>query len=109
VTKQIKKAEKTYDMDITPLEQPYITAPPVSQEGQQITLNADSTYLPGWNIAQYYWNFGDESFSIGKEVKHKFLKAGEYNVQLIVTAAPETDGSVKEACVSKNIIVKRIP
>jgi hypothetical protein len=109
VTKEVKKAEKTYDMDLTPIEQPYITSPLVSQEGQQITLNADSTYLPGWNIAQYYWNFGDESFAVGKEVTHKFIKSGEYNVQLIVTSAPEVNGSVKEACVSKNIKVKRIP
>jgi hypothetical protein len=109
VTKELKKDEKTIDLDITAIEQPYISAPDFCLEGQQITLNADSTYLPGWNISQYYWNFGDESFAIGKQVPHKFIKAGEYNVQLIVTSAPEAGGAVKEKCVSKNIRVKRIP
>jgi hypothetical protein len=109
ITKEVKKAEKTYDMNITPIEQPYISSPMECQEGQQIALNADSTYLPGWNINQYYWNFGDESFAIGKQVTHKFLKAGDYSVQLIVTSAPDANGVPKEACVSKNIKVKRIP
>jgi hypothetical protein len=108
-TKEVKKAEKTMDMDITPIEQPYISSPLNCQPGQQITLNADSTYLPGWNITQYYWNFGDDSYATGKEVLHKFIKEGDYNVQLIVSDAPDTNGVVREKCVSKNIRVKRIP
>jgi PKD repeat protein len=109
VTRELKKAEKTYDMNLTPVEQPYISSPLDCQEGELISLNADSTYLPGWNITQFYWNFGDESFATGKQVSHKFIKAGEYSVQLIVTSAPDANGVPKEACVSKNIRVKRIP
>jgi chitodextrinase len=108
-TKETKRAEKSYEMNLKPTEQPYISAPMTGQEGQQITLNADSTYLPGWNISQYYWNFGDESFAIGKEVMHKYIKAGEYTIQLIVSDAPDANGFVREACVSKNIRVKRNP
>jgi hypothetical protein len=109
VTKEVRKAEKTYDMNLARIEQPYISAPLNCMEGEQVVLNGDSTYLPGWNITQYYWNFGDESFAIGKEVTHKFNKEGEYRVQLIVTSAPDASGVAKEACVSKNIRVKRIP
>jgi len=77
--------------------------------GQKISLSADSTNLPGWKIAQYYWNFGDESIAIGKVVDKTYLKAGIYNIQLIVTNEAEPGRSVREACISKNIIVMHKP
>ena len=70
-------------------------------------LNADSTNLPGWDIKQYYWNFGDETVAIGKEVDKIFLKPGSYDIQLIVTSNPDAAGVIKEACVMKNINVIR--
>jgi hypothetical protein len=109
VTKELRKAEKVIDLEIPKIEQPYITSPEYCQPGQQLALNADSTYLPGWNITQYYWNFGDGSFATGKQVTHKFTREGEYNVQLIVSDRPDANGVVKEKCVSKNISVKRNP
>jgi chitodextrinase len=107
VTKKVQKNEKTINLEIKDIEQPYISAPEICNVGMQITLNADSTNLPGWNIKQYYWNFGDESASTGKEVSKSFLKPGNYNIQLIVTADPDAAGAVREACVSKNIKVIR--
>ena len=74
-----------------------------------IRLSADSTNLPGWNIAQYYWNFGDETIAIGKNVDKIIRRPGIYNVQLIVSTKPEPGGMVRETCVSKNIIVRRKP
>ena len=56
-------------------------------------FSADNTNLPGWKIARYYWNFGDETVATGKEVNKTFMKPGTYNVQLIVTAEPRTGGS----------------
>jgi len=109
VTGVTERAEKTFPMDLKRIEQPFISSPTDCTVGQQISLNADSTYLPDWNIAQYYWNFGDDSFAIGKQVPHKFIKEGEYTVQLIVSDRPDANGVVKEKCVSKNISVKRIP
>jgi PKD repeat protein len=56
-------------------------------------------------IAQYYWNFGDETIAVGNKIDKIFIKPGRYNVQLIVSTEPEPGGFVREACVSKNIIV----
>lgn len=109
VTKEIMYNEKTDTLILTAAEQPYISGPDRLSAGQRILLNANSTNLPGWKIAQYYWNFGDETIKIGKEVDKIYTKPGIYNVQLIVTAEPEPGGLVREACVSKNITVIRQP
>jgi hypothetical protein len=105
ITKVVLYNEKTYNLEILNVEQPYIAGPDDGNTGQKLMFSADSTNLPGWNITQYYWNFGDESIAIGKEVDKTYLKPGAYNIQLIVTAEPEPGGVVREACVSKNIII----
>lgn len=109
ITKEVISNEKTYNMDIKDIEQPYISAPDMANTGRMISLNADSTNLPGWNIAQYYWNFDDETVAIGKEIDKTYLKPGTYNIQLIVSTVPEPGGIVRETCVSKNITIIRQP
>jgi hypothetical protein len=109
ISKAVLRNQKSDTLVLTEIEQPYISAPDKIDVGQKITVSADSTNLPGWKIAQYYWNFGDESIATGKEFGKTYLKPGTYNIQLIVTTEPEPGGSVREACVCKNIIVKRKP
>ena len=109
VTKEVIHNEKTDTLVLTEIEQPYISAPESINMGQKIALSAASTNLPGWKIAQYYWNFGDETIAIGKEVDKTYMKPGTYNIQLIVSTEPEPGGMVRERCVSKNIIVIRQP
>jgi PKD repeat protein len=107
VTKEVTYNEKSETVVVTEIVQPYISSPDSIGSDQRITLSADSTNLPGWNISQYYWNFGDETIATGKNVEKKFLKPGVYNIQLIVSTEPGKGTSVQEACVSKNIIVFR--
>ena len=105
ITKQVTYNEKSETILVNEIEQPYISAPDRIGTNQNITLSADSTNLPGWKISRYYWNFGDETVAVGKEVPKSFRKPGTYNIQLIVSAEPEPGASAREACVSKNIIV----
>jgi hypothetical protein len=107
ITKEVMYNQKTYKLEIIDAEQPYISGPEEAVAGQSIRLDANKTNLPGWKIARYYWNFGDETIAIGKEVDKIFGKPGNYNVQLIVTAEPDPGGIIREACVFKNIIVVR--
>jgi PKD repeat protein len=95
--------EKTYKLEITNVEQAYISVVEKGTAGDGILFSAENTNLPGWKIARYYWNFGDETVATGKEVNKTFLKPGTYNVQLIVTAEPEPGGVIREACVCRNI------
>jgi chitodextrinase len=105
VTKEVTYNEKSETVIVTEVEQPYISAPDRITADQKITLSADSTNLPGWKISRYYWNFGDETIAVGKEVPKSYHKPGTYNIQLIVSAEPEPGVTAKEACISKNIIV----
>ncbi|MGD0753698.1 MAG: PKD domain-containing protein [Bacteroidales bacterium] len=105
ITKQVTYNEKSETILVNEIEQPYISAPDRIGTNQNITLSADSTNLPGWKISRYYWNFGDETVAVGKEVPKSYRKPGTYNIQLIVSAEPEPGASAREACVSKNIIV----
>jgi hypothetical protein len=109
ITKEVTYNEKSETVVVTEIEQPYISAPDRVDPNQRITLSADSTYLPGWNISRYYWNFGDETIAVGKDVNKSFLRPGTYNIQLIISAEPGPSGEFREACVSKNIIVLREP
>jgi PKD repeat protein len=105
ITNEVLYNEKSDTLVLTKKEQPYISGPDNVNPGQMITMNADSTYLPGRKITQYYWNFGDETVAVGKDVEKTYLKPGTYNVQLIVSTETGPEKSAGEMCISKNIIV----
>jgi len=109
VTKEVMYNEKTYSLEITDIEQPYITSPDQAVTDQRIRFSAEGTNLPGWNIERYYWNFGDETIAIGKEVDKAYSRPGTYNVQLIVSTEPDPGGVVREACICKNITISGQP
>jgi hypothetical protein len=109
ITKELISSEKSDTLVVEDAEQPYITSPDSVPAGKIIRLDAKSTNLPGWNIAQYYWNFGDETVASGEIVEKTYNRPGNYNIQLIVTTAPEPGGTAREACVSKNINIITVP
>jgi len=97
--------EKSDSLFITDIEQPYITSPDTAIAGAMIKLDADKTYLPGWSIDQYYWNFDDETIQVGKEVDKVYTKPGTYNIQLIVTEKALNGETIRETCICKNITI----
>jgi hypothetical protein len=109
ITKEISYNEKTDTLVVTKIEQAYISGPDSISAGLRIILDADETNLPGWKIAQYYWNFGDETIAIGNRVDKTYMKPGIYNVQLIVSSEPEQGRLARETCVSKNILIFNKP
>jgi hypothetical protein len=105
ITREIMYNEKSYNLEITDIEQPYITSPDTGAVGQVLKLDAGSTNLPGWSITRYYWNFGDETVAVGSQVGKVYARPGTYNIQLIVTDEPQPGGIAREACVCKNIVI----
>jgi len=105
ITGEVMYNEKTYNLEITDVEQPYISVSDTVIAGRNAVFSAENTNLPGWEIARYYWNFGDETVATGEIVNKTFLKPGTYNVQLIVTSKPETDGGTREKCICRNIVI----
>ena len=106
ITGAVEKRQASYELEITDIEQPVITAPGKIRTGERLVLNAGNTYLPGMEIGRYYWNFGDETIATGLEVSKTFLLPGRYNVQLIVSSVPGAGGVVREVCVCKDIEVE---
>jgi len=109
ITKEVKVNQKSQTLIVQDIEQPYISCPDIAGQGAILKFSADSTNLPGWDIAQYYWNFGDETIAIGKNVEKTFRRPGNYTIQLIVSTKPEEGGMIRESCVSKNISIIRQP
>jgi PKD repeat protein len=109
VTKKVSLNEKSEMLEVQDVEQPYISCPNLADAGAILKFSADSTNLPGWDISQYYWNFGDETIAIGKNVEKTYPRPGNYSIQLIVSTKPETGGMVREACVSKYVSIIRKP
>lgn len=105
VTNKVSSNEKSEMLVVEDIEQPYISCPNLAYTGAILKFSADSTNLPGWDISQYYWNFGDGTFEIGKNIEKTYPKPGNYSIQLIVSTNPETGGIIREACVSKNISI----
>lgn len=105
ITGGIEKRQASYELAITDIEQPVISSPDSVKAGDPLMLDASETYLPGMDIARYYWNFGDETASSGVKVTKVYELPGRYNVQLIVSSKPGAGGVVREACVCKDIIV----
>ncbi|MFZ2338946.1 MAG: PKD domain-containing protein [Bacteroidales bacterium] len=109
VTKEVKLNQKSEMLVVETVEQPYISSPEFADAAAVVQFSADSTNLPGWDIAQYYWSFGDETMGIGKNVEKTFTRTGTFNVQLIVSSKPGEGGIAREACVTKSITIGRKP
>lgn len=107
LTNEVEQNQKSYTLEIERTEQAYISGPDKCFEGEKVVFDADSTWLPGWSINQFYWNFDDETIAIGTKVEKMFARPGNYNIQLIVNSAPDASGRTKETCVSKNVAVIR--
>ncbi|NSW94858.1 MAG: PKD domain-containing protein, partial [Bacteroidales bacterium] len=105
ITQEVLVNQKSEVLEVKDVEQPYISAPDTTIPGEAVKFSAGLTNLPGWNIAQYYWNFGDETIAVGRDVEKVYTTPGTYNVQLIVTTAPDAEGKVRDACVSRNIVI----
>jgi chitodextrinase len=105
ITGGIEKRQASYELEITDIEQPVISSADTVRAGEALVLDASETYLPGIDIARYYWNFGDETAATGDKVTKVYDLPGRYNVQLIVSSKPGAGGVVREACVCKEIVV----
>ena len=49
---------------------------------QEIYFSSEETYLPGFDINTYYWDFGDGMKATGETATHVFSYPGEFRVVL---------------------------
>ena len=99
--------QSSFEVEITDVEQAYITSPDAVVNKQVNAFHALATKLPGMEIEDYHWDFGDGSRLQGAEVEHAFDKSGSYRVQLLAIARPDSTGWEARECVYKVVQVLR--
>lgn len=63
-------------------EQAVITCPDTVRVNEQVFFDAGQTYLPGFNVGRYIWDFGDGSYGDGLRATHTYFYPGTYRVVL---------------------------
>jgi outer membrane protein OmpA-like peptidoglycan-associated protein len=97
--------QSSFEVEITDVEQPFISSQDAFIRNEEISFDALSTNLPGLEIAEYYWDFGDGNTLRGAEVKHSYQRKGTYKVRLGLNSAPDSTGLETRECVYKVVEV----
>jgi outer membrane protein OmpA-like peptidoglycan-associated protein len=95
----------SYNLEIRDIEQPYINSSDVAVKGDIIEIDGLKSYLPGYKILTYSWDFGDGYRSSGKSVRHSYQKKGEYIVNMGLTLKSGSTGNINKTGISKKILV----
>jgi len=93
------------NLQIRDFEQPYIESPDFAVKGDNISFEGLKSYLPGFRILSYSWDFGDKTRAKGAKVTHSFTKNGEYSVNLELSLRSDSTGIIKKTGVSKKILI----
>ncbi len=109
LTGDIQFNQASYLIEIENIEQAYINSVDTGYVGDNIRFDGLQTNLPDLTVGEYLWNFDDGNIGTGAEVRNRFTYPGIYQVQLVVKSVPDGDGSVREACVTKQLVVIEKP
>ena len=99
--------QSTLEFELEDHEQPFITSKDTEYVNNDISFSGLDSYLPGFTIEEYIWEFGDGNFSTGPEVIHRFMDPGNFFVKLGLSGY-SNDKTVKEMkCVVKPLVIKK--
>jgi plastocyanin len=104
-TKEIRKAEKTYQVALAEQEVLDFTQSATRVHvGEMVTFEAPAAVLPACENVQLIWDYRDGLQGRGRKVTHSFRKPGTFYVRLSLRAyGPGTCPS--SHCVSREIVV----
>ena len=94
-----------YTLELRDFEQPYINSSDVALKGDPIMFDALKSYLPGYKILSYSWDFGDGNRSDGENATHSFKEEGNYNVNLGMIIRSNSAGITYKTGISKKIVI----
>ncbi len=93
------------DIRLRDYEQAYISSPDFAVKGDVVSFDGMKSYLPGYRILNYSWDFGDGSRLRGGKVTHTFKGKGVYNVNLEMSLKSDSTGGIKKTGVTKKIVI----
>jgi len=105
ITGDVYFNEATYQLPIEKIEQVYINCKDTVLVGEEIKMDGYQTNLKNFDIAEYYWDFGDGRRTKGIDITHIYSSPGIYIVQLGVFSKEDAQGNKKKQGVYKNIVV----
>lgn len=94
-----------YTLEIHDFIQPFINSRDVVVKGETIKFDGLRSYIPGFKILKYSWDFRDGNKSSGETVNHSFKEQGEYLVNMELTLKSKSSGYTKKTGISKKILV----
>ena len=95
----------SYTLDLRDIEQPYINSPDAVVAGESVDFDGLKSFLPGYKIISYSWDFGNGSRMQGESVKYTFKQSGESNVNLGLKLKSLSTGVIHNTGVTKKITV----
>jgi outer membrane protein OmpA-like peptidoglycan-associated protein len=94
-----------YTLEIHDFIQPFINSHDVVVKGETIKFDGLRSYIPGFKILKYLWDFRDGHKSSGETVNHSFKEKGEYLVNMELILKSKSSGYTKKTGISKKILV----
>ncbi|HCC70280.1 MAG TPA: hypothetical protein DEQ09_03895, partial [Bacteroidales bacterium] len=91
------------NISLRDIEQPYINCPYASIKGESVECDGLRSYLPGYEILEFKWNFGDGTWADGPAVTHTYTKSGSYEINLTLGVKSISSDDIMRTGVSKNI------
>jgi hypothetical protein len=74
--------QDSQDLTIKLNEQAVILCPDTIEVNTPVLFDGSDTYLPGFNVGRYLWEFGDGAYGEGLKVTHTYVFPGRYRVML---------------------------
>jgi len=101
--------QSAVEFEIEDHEQAYISHREVSEAGDSVVFSGLQSHVPGFQVEQYIWDFGDGGFAEGPEVGHGFSEAGTYMVKLGLKGRQEGSEDLQIRCVQKPVQILMKP
>jgi len=95
--------QSSREFEIIDHKQPFIASKDEGGVDEAIVFNGLQSHLPGFQVEQYIWDFGDGGFTEGPEVEHAYGNTGTYMVKLGLKGRPEGESEVQIRCVQKAV------
>ena len=94
-----------YNLELKNRIQPYIKSPDVALSGKPVEFDGTGSFIPGYQIIDYFWDFEYGNRASGEKVSHTFIEEGDFFINLGLTIKSEETENILKTGVSKKISI----
>jgi hypothetical protein len=107
ITGLVFMEQAEYLVEIKDHEQLYISCSDTIISGEAISFDASASNLPGFNIKNYFWDFGDGFKDTGINTIHTYREAGVYYLRLGSELVKNNKQELKKSVVKKIVVINK--